>query len=272
MNNIVVIGSFNNIKSRDVRFLDEASKLGELTVLLWSDNLFEQLEGKKPEFPQIERKYFIESVRYVNQVIVIDHLPNRDELPQINIIAPEIWGVLESEENTNKCSYCSKNGIQLSIIKEDNLQIFPICPLKLDSVSSNLKVIVTGSFDWLHTGHIRFFEGTSELGDLYVVVGHDQNLQLLKGAGHPLFPEQERLYMVQSIRYVKQALISTGHGWMDAEPEINLIDPDLYVVNEDGDVPEKRKFCQDRNLQYKVLKRTPKPGLVARQSTVLRGF
>ena len=50
--------------------------------------------------------------------------------------------------------------------------------------------------------------------------------------------------MVQaSIRYVKQALISTGHGWMDAEPEIERIKPDMYAVNEDGDKPEKRAFC-----------------------------
>ncbi|EKD87881.1 MAG: cytidyltransferase-related protein [uncultured bacterium] len=272
MKNIAAIGSFNNIKSRDVRFLHEASRFGKLTVYLWSDTLFEQLEGKKPDFPQVERKYFVESVRYVNQVVLIDELPNRDELPQININTPEMWAVLEIEDNNNKRLFCSKNEIQLSLIKEDKLQLFPIFPFELDSFSSAQKVMVTGSFDWLHTGHIRFFEETSELGDLYVVVGHDQNLQLLKGDGHPLFSENERLYMVQSVRFVKQALISTGHGWMDAEPEINLIQPDLYVVNEDGDVPEKRKFCQERNLQYKVLKRAPKPGLVARQSTELRGF
>lgn len=272
MKNIAAIGSYNNIKSSDVRFLHEASKLGKLTVYLWSDTLFEQLEGKKPEFPQVERKYFVESVRYVNQVVLIDELPNRDELPQINTNTPEMWAVLETDDNINKRLFCSKYNIQLYVIKEDNLQSFPIFPFKLDSFSSTQKVMVTGSFDWLHTGHIRFFEETSELGDLYVVVGHDQNLQLLKGTGHPLFSENERLYMVQSIRFVKQALISTGHGWMDAEPEINLIQPDLYVVNEDGDVPDKRKFCQERNLQYKVLKRAPKPGLAARQSTELRGF
>lgn len=272
MKKIIISGSFANIKSSDVRFLQEASKLGELTLLLWSDILCEKLEGKKPGFPQIERKYFLESVRYVSQVIVIDHLANRDELPQINGMDPGIWAILEREDNPNKHNYCSKNGIQLSIITEDSLKSFPIIPFSPNSISSNVRVMVTGSFDWLHTGHIRFFEETSELGDLYVVVGHDQNLQLLKGDGHPLFPEQERLYMVQSIRFVKQALISTGHGWMDAEPEFNLIQPDIYVVNEDGDVPEKRQFCQEHNLQYKVLKRTPKPGLAARQSTTLRGF
>ena len=132
--------------------------------------------------------------------------------------------------------------------------------------------MVTGCFDWLHTGHVRFFEETSELGDLYVVVGHDENIKLLKGEGHPLFEEAERRYMVQAIRHVKQALISSGSGWMDAEPEIAHIQPDRYAVNEDGDNPEKRRFCEQHGLEYVVLKRTPKEGLPKRESTQLRGF
>jgi hypothetical protein len=59
---------------------------------------------------------------------------------------------------------------------------------------------------------------------------------------------------------------------MDAEPEINLIKPDVYVVNEDGDKPEKRVFCQQHGIEYIVLKRIPKEGLPRRQSTDLRGF
>jgi cytidyltransferase-like protein len=35
------------------------------------------------------------------------------------------------------------------------------------------KVIVTGCYDCFHSGHVRFFEEASALGDLYVVVGRD---------------------------------------------------------------------------------------------------
>ena len=82
----------------------------------------------------------------------------------------------------------------------------------------------------------------------------------------------ERRYLVQSIRYVKQALVSTGYGWLDAEPEIAMIRPHMYAVNEDGDKPEKRDFCAANGIEYVVLKRTPKEGLTKRQSTDLRGF
>jgi cytidyltransferase-like protein len=138
--------------------------------------------------------------------------------------------------------------------------------------SSQKRVIVTGCYDWFHSGHVRFFEEVSGLGDLYVVVGHDDNIKLLKGEGHPLFPQDERRYMVQSVRFVKVVLVSSGRGWMDAEPEVAIIKPDIYAVNEDGDVPEKRAFCKEHGIEYVVLKRTPKEGLPKRQSTNLRGF
>jgi cytidyltransferase-like protein len=272
MKTVVVAGSFNNIKSQDIRFLQEASRFGSVNVFLWSDNLFQQIEGRNPDFPQVERQYFLESVRYVQNVFLCDKQINQEEVPQIKEIKPEVWVVRESEDSPITRQYCLLHGIQYSVVKESALVTFPINSFNYEFDSSRNRVVVTGSFDWLHTGHVRFFEETAELGDLYVVVGHDHNLRLLKGVGHPMFPEDERLYMVQSIRFVKQALISTGHGWMDAEPEIEKLKPDIYAVNEDGDVPEKREFCRQHKLQYVVLKRTPKPGLLARQSTNLRGF
>ena len=107
---------------------------------------------------------------------------------------------------------------------------------------------------------MRFFEEASALGDLYVVVGHDANVRLLKGEGHPLSPQEERRYMVHAVRYVTQALVSSGDGWLDAEPEIEALRPDIYVVNEDGDKPEKRAFCEAHGIEYVVLKRKPKEG------------
>jgi cytidyltransferase-like protein len=272
MKTVVVTGSFNNIQSRDIRFLEEAAKYGLLHILLWSDDVFQLIEGRKPEFPQEERQYFLESVRYVQQVILVNGIVKPDEIPQVEGITPNAWVVPESEDTTSKRYFCNTYGIEYFIVKEKNLAGFPILQIENDFSSSRKKVIVTGCFDWLHSGHVRFFEETSELGDLFVVVGHDENVRLLKGEGHPLLCEDERRYMVQSIRFVKQALISSGHGWMDAEPEIEKIRPNIYAFNEDGDRPEKREFCQKHGLEYVVLKRIPKEGLTTRESKILRGF
>jgi cytidyltransferase-like protein len=272
MKTVVVSGSFNNIKSRDIRFLEEAAKIGPLTILLWSDDAYQQIKGRKPEFLQKERQYLLESVRYVQRVIMADGMVSPDEIPHADGIKPDVWAVAESDDTFSKRHFCGSYGIEYSIMKEKDLAGFPVLPIKADPASARKKVLVTGCYDWFHSGHVRFFEETSELGDLFVVVGSDENVRFLKGAGHPLLCEQERRYMVQSIRFVKQALISSSTGWMDAEPEIEQIKPDFYVVNEDGDKPEKREFCQAHGLAYVVLKRVPKPGLTARQSTDLRGF
>ena len=87
-----------------------------------------------------------------------------------------------------------------------------------------------------------------------------------------MFPQAERLYLVCSVRHVCQAFIGSGYGWMDAAPEIGRIKPAIYLVNEDGDRPEKRAFCEERDIQYVVLQRLPKEGLPRRESTGLRGF
>jgi cytidyltransferase-like protein len=271
MENVVVSGSFDNIRSRDVRLLEEAAKLGSLHVYLWSDHVAEMTAGTATKFPLQERKYYLEALRYVHKVWIVDEVPVPGELPRFADLKPGIWAVSEDEASAAEQQFCASQGMLYQVVSEASLQGFPFGGLN-HNTSSARKVLATGCFDWFHSGHVRFFEESSSLGDLYVVVGHDENVRLLKGEGHPLFPEQERRYMVGSIRFVKQALVSSGNGWMDAEPEIEAIKPDLYVVNEDGDKPEKREFCREHGLEYVVLKRTPAAGLPRRESTHLRGF
>jgi cytidyltransferase-like protein len=272
MQNVVVIGSFDDIRSREVRFLEEAARSGSVHVYLWSDDVVKKMTGAAPKFPLQERKYFLEGLRYVHKVWPVDEIPGLDELPQVTGIHPGGWIVTENEGSPAKQQYCDSQGMLYQVIKEASLHGFPPADPNHDISSPRRKILVTGCFDWFHSGHVRFFEETSSLGDLYVVVGHDRNVRLLKGEGHPLFPEAERRYMVGSIRFVTQALVSSGNGWMDAEPEIEAIQPDVYVVNEDGDKPEKRQFCMEHGVEYLVLERTPAEGLPRRESTNLRGF
>jgi len=270
---VVLTGGFDDLKCCHVRLLEEASKLGDVHALLWPDETLRALQGRPPKFPQQERLYLLQTDRYVKGVSLLTGPVDRDSLPPVAGAKPAIWAVEAESDDPAKRAYCKSHGVQYHVLKEDDLKGFPALPFEPPSRSSTRKrVIVTGCFDWFHSGHVRFFEEVAGLGDLYVVVGHDANIKLLKGDGHPMFSQAERRYMVQSVRFVKQALISSGHGWMDAEPEIEVIRPDLYAVNEDGDVPEKRSFCKQHGIEYVVLKRIPKEGLPSRQSTNLRGF
>ena len=157
-------------------------------------------------------------------------------------------------------AYCQRHGIEYRVLPAAQMSGFPEPP-PMPSPCGRKKVVVTGCYDWFHTGHVRFTEEVSAYGDLYVIVGHDANIRLLKGEGHPLLSEAERRYVVGSIKYVKQALISSGEGWLDADPEIRRLKPDIYAVNEDGDKGGKREYCESLGIEYLVLKRTPAPGL-----------
>jgi hypothetical protein len=69
---------------------------------------------------------------------------------------------------------------------------------------------------------------------------------------------------------VKDAYINAGSGVMDFVPTLDIVKPDVFVVNEDGSNDEKRRVCQERGIEYVVLQRTPKEGLTARSSTDLK--
>ena len=265
---VVVSGGFDDIKSHDLRFLEETAKLGELTVLLWRDATVQMLTGKSPKFSLTERSYFLNAVRYIHRVFEAGEAIEPNALPEEFTV--DIWADYEPTANSAREKFCGNKGIIYRVFRPDELKGFPE-PATVVSTPGRKKVVVTGSYDWFHSGHVRFFEEVSGYGDLYVVVGHDANIRLLKGGNHPLLPEAERRYVVGSIKFVEQALISSGSGWLDADPEIKKLKPDIYVVNEDGDKGGKREYCRKNGIEYLVLKRTSAPGLPNRSSTELRG-
>jgi cytidyltransferase-like protein len=268
---IVVSGGFDDLKARDLRFLEEAAKLGEVSVLLWPDQVIRQTAGRPPKFPLAERAYFLNAVRHVSRVVQLEGLALPDSLPQMPGWRPDLWADVAAPANSVRERFARENQLDYRVFTAEDLQGFPEPP-PMSSAPGRKKVVATGCYDWFHSGHVRFTEEASTYGDLYVCLGNDANVRLLKGEGHPLLTEQERRYVVGSIKFVKQALITTGSGWVDADPEIRRLKPDIYVVNEDGDKGGKREYRQNLGIEYLVLKRTPAPGLPVRRSTDLRGF
>ncbi len=128
------------------------------------------------------------------------------------------------------------------------------------------KVLVSGCFDLLHGGHIAFFKTASSYGKVYVSVGRDNNLLLLKGK-KPYFSQEERLYIIKSIRYVEDAFLASGEGMLDFEPDMRRLKPDILIVNHDGHTVEKERLCKDMGVEYIILERIPEEGLPARSSS-----
>jgi cytidyltransferase-like protein len=280
MRRVFVSGAFDDARSPQLRFLHEATRLGPVTLLLWPDAEVAALRGTAPRMSLAERIYYFEALRYVDQVEVAgaDLGPDRLGIEMgtegaVWALYPEAEGGPESA-NPAKRSWCRSRGVEPVEIPTASLAGFPYVPPPIAprGPGGRKRVVVTGCYDWLHTGHLRFFEEASEYGELNVVIGSDANVRLLKGEGHPLFSQAERSYVAGSFKDVARCLVSTGSGWLDAEPEIDALRADRYVVNEDGDKPEKREYCERKGIEYIVLRRTPKEGLPRRSSTDLRGY
>lgn len=256
---VLIDGGFDNIGSRDIRFLQEASRLGDVTVRLWPDQAPDWREP--PKFPFSERAYILNALKFVCRVTGAG--------PDI-ADAARIWAERECDVSPAREKVARDHGLEYRIIANAQLGGFPQV---LSPTSTNaVKVAVTGCFDWLHSGHVRFFEEAASFGDLTVFVGNDATIAELKGPGHPQFPEDERRYLVSAIRHVHHAQVSTGSGWLDADAEIRALKPDIFVVNEDGDKECKRAYCRELGIEYRVLRREPAAGLPSRSSTALRGF
>ncbi len=266
---VVIEMSLDNLRSGHVRFLQEAAGHGPLHVRVPSDALVAMRTGAPPMFPAAERAFLAESMRWVTSTEIADR-PLAAEMGEL-VSSQALVVTLEGQVDPVARAAADAHGVPFLTMPRAQTAGFPLIEPRPGRDVDGPRVVVTGCFDWLHSGHVQFFMDAAAFGALYVVVGSDRNVELLKGPGHPLQREQERRYMVGAVRVVHHCLVSSGSGWMDAEPEIAEIQPTYYVVNEDGDESEKREFCTAHGIEYIVLERRPHAGLQARTSTELRG-
>jgi cytidyltransferase-like protein len=131
------------------------------------------------------------------------------------------------------------------------------------------KVFISGCYDMLHSGHVAFFKEASQYGDVYVGIGSDSTIDSLKGR-KTINSESERLFMVKSVRFVTDAFINSGSGILDFKEDMKKLNPDIFVVNEDGHSPLKEELCKSMGIHYKVLERVPEAGLPPRSTTAIR--
>jgi len=63
-------------------------------------------------------------------------------------------------------------------------------------------VVTNGCFDLLHIGHVRLFEYCASFGVVIVLINDDESVTKLKGPTRPILPIEQRMEMVDAIRYV----------------------------------------------------------------------
>jgi FAD synthetase len=117
-------------------------------------------------------------------------------------------------------------------------------------------VLASGVFDLLHLGHVRFLEEAKNAGgkdaELVVIVARDSTVKEKKGQS-PVFSENQRRALVESLRIVDQAVL----GFRDFEigKVIERIKPDLIAIGYDQKGMEKsvRNYLKEKSLPIKVV-------------------
>jgi FAD synthetase len=91
-----------------------------------------------------------------------------------------------------------------------------------------LKVMVFGTFDGLHAGHLNFFKQAKKFGDqLMIVVARDQNVKKIKGH-RPKLGERKRLKALKP--YGDKVILG---GLNDPYAVIRRLDPDIICLGYD---------------------------------------
>ncbi len=133
-----------------------------------------------------------------------------------------------------------------------------------------LRVLVAGTFDIIHEGHIRMLWEAKKLagknGELVVVVARDDNVKRFKGRD-PILRESSRIYIVKNLKPVDRAFL----GEKDPLESILKIRPDIIVLGYDqwADEDWLREELKRRGLNVKIL-RLPRFGDSSTSSIIER--
>ena len=117
------------------------------------------------------------------------------------------------------------------------------------------KVLVFGTFDKLHPGHLYFLKNAKKYGQLFVVVSRDRTVEKLKGK-KPRQNERERLKAIKKLKIAQRVILGS---LKDKYQVIKKIKPDIICLGYDQkffvkDLPKKLKMF---NLKTKIIRLKP---------------
>jgi FAD synthetase len=113
------------------------------------------------------------------------------------------------------------------------------------------RIVVAGTFDILHPGHVFLISEAAKLGEVFVVVARDGNVVHAKG--HPVIvSEEQRLFMVQALKGVSKAVL--GKPGLDFLEIIEELEPDILLLgpNQKMSIEQVQEELVRRGLKTEV--------------------
>ena len=95
-----------------------------------------------------------------------------------------------------------------------------------------MKIIVNGTFDILHRGHVELLEYAKGLGEfLLVCIDTDRRVKELKGENRPINNQADRAFMLQGLKCVDA--VWTFDSEEDLERICEMYQPNVMVKGKD---------------------------------------
>lgn len=106
------------------------------------------------------------------------------------------------------------------------------------------RVITFGTFDVFHVGHINILERCATLGDTLVVGVSSDALNFSKKQRNPIYCEQDRLKIIQSLSFVDEVFIE--HSLEKKREYIEFYKADVLAMGDDwkGRFDEFSDICE----------------------------
>ena len=97
-----------------------------------------------------------------------------------------------------------------------------------------IRVMVFGTFDLIHYGHVRLLNNSKKLGgrdsELIVVVARDSSVKKIK-KNAPIYNEEQRMILISEFKAVDKAIL--GHEGPDKFKIIEEYRPNIIVLGYD---------------------------------------
>ncbi|MFX1273678.1 MAG: adenylyltransferase/cytidyltransferase family protein [Promethearchaeota archaeon] len=101
---------------------------------------------------------------------------------------------------------------------------------------NNKKILVAGTFDILHPGHIFLINEAAKLGEVHVIIATDENRERYSGKP-PIIPEEQRLEVIKNLKNVKEVVL--GRKDKNILLTVLEINPDIILLGPDQRFDEK---------------------------------
>jgi len=132
-------------------------------------------------------------------------------------------------------------------------------PARRTNIYNMKKVIVNGTFDILHVGHLSLLNYAKSLGDyLLVCIDTDRRVRELKGDDRPINTEFERKVMLENLKCVNEVrLFDDKHTLIDyiKECDIMVKGSDYKGKSVTGETYCKQVIYYDRIEEYSTTKK-----------------